>query len=68
MTKEIDRIPIIHNKTLYTIPIINPKDIPSLPTAKCQRCGHTWTLRKPNPKNCPKCNSPYWNKPRRKKQ
>ncbi|MDH5375063.1 MAG: hydrogenase maturation nickel metallochaperone HypA [Candidatus Bathyarchaeota archaeon] len=46
--------------------IIETKDIPPLPQAKCQRCGHTWILRKPNPKKCPKCTSPYWNKPRRK--
>ena len=32
----------------------------------CFRCYHTWKKRKANnPKNCPKCNSPYWNKPRK---
>lgn len=34
---------------------------------KCNRCGHEWYRRKPEPaKNCPnsKCNSPYWNKQR----
>ena len=34
----------------------------------CLRCNHTWAPRKPNniPKVCPKCKSPYWNKPRQK--
>jgi len=33
---------------------------------KCLRCGHRWTPRKPNnaPKVCPKCKSPYWDRPR----
>jgi rubrerythrin len=48
--------------------IIDPEDIPSLPQAKCLRCGHTWTLRTIHPKKCPKCKSPYWNKPRRQKK
>lgn len=46
--------------------IIETKDIPKLPTLKCQRCGNTWIPRTENPKNCPKCHSPYWNKPRKK--
>jgi len=33
----------------------------------CRRCGHSWVMRgEQPPKFCPKCNSPYWNKPRRK--
>lgn len=36
-----------------------------LPTLRCLRCGHTWIPRKPAPpKNCPRCISPYWNKPK----
>lgn len=36
-----------------------------LPTLKCTRCKHTWIRRKETePKTCPKCNSPYWNKKR----
>ena len=36
-----------------------------LPTLKCLRCGHIWIPRKPKePKVCPNCNSPYWNKPK----
>ena len=33
----------------------------------CERCWHRWVPRQPNtpePKNCPKCKSPYWNRPR----
>lgn len=36
-----------------------------IPHETCQRCGHTWNLRKPElPRVCPKCKSPYWDKPR----
>ena len=38
---------------------------------RCQRCNHHWAPRngtgyrdKEDPKTCPKCKSPYWNKPR----
>jgi len=37
---------------------------------KCERCGHEWSPRKkesPIPVVCPKCKSPYWNKPRIRK-
>jgi len=35
-------------------------------TLHCLRCGHSWIRRKAtHPKNCPKCISPYWDKPRR---
>jgi len=34
---------------------------------KCERCGHEWVPRdKTEPKVCPKCKSPYWNRPRKK--
>jgi hypothetical protein len=36
---------------------------------KCTRCDHKWWPRTPNlPSVCSSCNSPYWNKPRRKKK
>ena len=39
-----------------------------LPRLKCLRCGHTWVPRREKPpKTCPKCHSPYWNKPRQKR-
>jgi predicted Zn-ribbon and HTH transcriptional regulator len=32
---------------------------------KCLRCGHTWVPRKKEkPRVCPKCKSPYWDKPK----
>lgn len=34
---------------------------------KCERCGHTWVPRSTTegePVICPKCKSPYWNRPR----
>lgn len=35
---------------------------------KCIRCGHKWnseTRTGPADSKCPKCRSPYWNKPRK---
>ena len=34
---------------------------------KCNRCNYEWKGKLENPKTCPKCNSPYWNKPRTKR-
>lgn len=32
---------------------------------ECERCKHQWVPRdESNPTVCPKCKSPYWNKPR----
>jgi len=35
---------------------------------QCERCGHKWVPRneKEHPRVCPKCKSPYWDKPRKK--
>lgn len=36
---------------------------------KCQRCEHKWNPRRPvRPIICPKCKSPYWDKPRKSKK
>lgn len=38
---------------------------------KCGRCEHVWLPRKTTegePTICPKCKSPYWNKPRQRKK
>lgn len=38
-------------------------------TRRCLRCGHEWSLRTgTEPKTCPKCRSPYWNRQRRDEQ
>jgi len=35
---------------------------------KCERCSYEWLPRKEkSPTTCPKCKSPYWNKPRTNK-
>lgn len=35
---------------------------------KCIRCSHIWVSRKSTePTVCPKCKSPYWNIPKKKK-
>ena len=35
---------------------------------KCERCGHVWLPRiydnDKDPVICPKCKSPYWNRPK----
>ena len=33
----------------------------------CKRCNNEWTPRVENPKACPYCKSPYWNKERQEK-
>jgi predicted Zn-ribbon and HTH transcriptional regulator len=35
---------------------------------KCERCRHEWIPRNiiDKPRVCPKCKSPYWDKPRKK--
>jgi DNA-directed RNA polymerase subunit RPC12/RpoP len=34
---------------------------------RCDRCGHEWVPRdfEQEPRVCPKCKSPYWNRPRK---
>lgn len=34
---------------------------------QCERCGHQWIPRDIDlePRHCPKCKSPYWNRPRK---
>ena len=39
--------------------------IRKLPERHCERCGHSWVPRKIRCVACPKCNSPYWDKPRK---
>ena len=40
-------------------------DVATAPELTCTRCGHTWQPRKPIVVACPKCRSPYFDKPRR---
>jgi hypothetical protein len=35
---------------------------------RCERCAHEWIPRgaaEEDPRTCPKCRSPYWNRPKR---
>ena len=35
---------------------------------RCERCDHKWLPRNNNtPKVCPKCKSPYWDRPKKNK-
>lgn len=37
-------------------------------TLSCLRCEHTWSPKESRPpKVCPKCKSPYWSRPRERK-
>jgi ribosomal protein S27AE len=34
----------------------------------CLRCGHAWLIRtEQEPRACPNCHSPYWNRQRKEK-
>lgn len=36
---------------------------------RCERCNHEWIPRgKLEPKICPGCKTPYWDRPRRQQQ
>jgi len=36
---------------------------------RCERCGHEWVPRGNEiPRVCPKCKSPYWDKPKKKEE
>ena len=36
---------------------------------RCERCEHEWVPREEQPPRvCPRCKSPYWDRPRQKKQ
>jgi predicted Zn-ribbon and HTH transcriptional regulator len=36
---------------------------------QCERCGHIWVKRmEDEPALCPKCKTPYWNKPRKEEK
>jgi predicted Zn-ribbon and HTH transcriptional regulator len=50
----------------YPIRDGGPKE---MKTHTCKRCGHSWYPRRPElPVKCPKCQNPYWNKERIKKE
>lgn len=36
----------------------------------CERCGHKWVPRNTDekPRVCPRCKSPYWDRPRKNKK
>jgi predicted Zn-ribbon and HTH transcriptional regulator len=41
-----------------------------VPGYRCHRCSHEWVPRNKDqkPRVCPKCKSPYWDRPRRTKK
>lgn len=47
---------------------VTPKITFEVEGYECSRCGHRWIPRTKTdvePTICPKCKSPYWNKPRK---
>lgn len=61
---------------MYLFLGVHPKEthvgLVKLDGYQCERCEHTWLPReresygKELPKVCPRCKSPYWNKPRQR--
>jgi DNA-directed RNA polymerase subunit RPC12/RpoP len=43
------------------------RELREMPKYKCGRCGAEWIPRTLRPMRCPKCKTPYWNKPRKYK-
>jgi predicted Zn-ribbon and HTH transcriptional regulator len=50
----------------YIVPVMAKRKI-TVYQYTCERCRHDWIPRDIDnePRVCPKCKSPYWNKPRR---
>jgi len=61
---------IYHSKVFKVskrLSVMSKKEI-KVYECKCERCGHSWITRSEDvPVVCPKCKSPYWNKPIEKK-
>lgn len=52
---------ISHSKLYVSV----PKTSVIVTGWRCGRCGHEWLPQTTaEPKRCPKCKSPYWNRPR----
>ena len=59
-----------NNGDCLTCSLVNyARDCRNMPLifAHCKRCEHEWMPRTNHPKFCPHCNSPYWDKPKRRK-
>jgi Zn finger protein HypA/HybF involved in hydrogenase expression len=54
-------------------PSVGGEDMKKVPITlmgyRCERCKHEWIPKnaKVKPRVCPKCKSPYWHLPRRRK-
>lgn len=35
---------------------------------KCFRCRHEWASKMDNPRVCPKCKSPYWDREKKEEK
>jgi len=55
-----------NNRFIYTI---NNNIIGNnmIKIVKCNRCQHEWPTKQKEPKWCPACKSPYWNRKRVRK-
>lgn len=56
------RTDIDHIKKLF-----KDRGLTFIPGNWCNRCGNRWHSKIRNPKMCPHCKSPYWNKKRIRK-
>jgi len=39
-----------------------------VPRLKCQQCGHDWTPRNSDVRQCPGCHSVWWDRPKEVKE
>jgi hypothetical protein len=68
-TTFIDSPPEVAGETAQLRAVTLTEDIaPADLIRTCLRCGHDWLRRslKRDPKQCPKCHSPYWDRQRRR--
>ncbi len=68
ITYVIDPREPVETSSYYLCPkCIAKKRRDDLPRLHCLRCGHEWIPRSERkPGTCPKCNSPYWDRPRKR--
>lgn len=50
---------------IYLARVVSDMGEITLKGYKCERCEHVWVPRdEERPRVCPKCKSPYWDRPR----
>jgi hypothetical protein len=65
--KVASNLVVTHLKDFYARDILLGMAKVQLWGYRCERCAHEWLPRQKDeePRVCPKCKSPYWNRPRK---